>query len=261
MAQINFDLIASGNNSTNFSVDFFSLKNDGDVATVRFMHDTTDSFELLTTHDITFNGKYRKVNCIRNPQEPFENCPLCAKGEKVSQRIFIHLIQYIQDEAGRIIGLPKIWERPASYAYKLKNLMDEYGNLSNYVFKIKRNGAKGSRDTSYDIMFCNPAMYDETKYPKIDNAFDNYKVLGGIVMDKSFEEILEFVNTGSFPEVKKENSLETVQEIVNHFENKYYNTIPVENNPTSSTTAKVYNEFTPNTTQATTQIISRPVRY
>ena len=258
MAQITFNTINSNSTNTfNNNVGFFSLKNDGDVATVRFMHDTTDSFELLTTHDETVNGKYRKINCIRNPQEPFENCPLCAKGEKVSQRIFIHLVQYVQDETGRIVGLPKIWERPASYAYKLKNLIDEYGNLSNYVFKIKRNGAKGSRETSYDIMFCNPAMYDESNYPKIPDAFDNYKVLGGIVMDKNFQELLEFVNTGNFPEVKKDNNTETVREVVNHFENKYFNTIPVENTPTLPTTAKVYDEFTPNTTQT----ISRPVRY
>ena len=85
MAQLNFNNIQlSDNNNTQLSnVSFFSLKNDNDEAIVRFAHDSVDSFELLTTHDISYNGKFRKINCIRTPKEPLENCPLCASGKDV----------------------------------------------------------------------------------------------------------------------------------------------------------------------------------
>lgn len=215
MAQINFNNIQSSDNSTSNSVGFFQLKNDGDEAIVRFAHDTVDSFELLTTHDVSYNGKFRKVNCVRNPQEPLENCPLCAKGQKISQRIFIHLVQYVQDETGKIVALPKVWDRPVTYAYKLKSLIEEYGPLTDSVFKIKRHGAAGSRETSYDILFCNPAMYDSNIYPKNFNAFDNYKSLGVIVMDKSFDELLTFATTGVFPETPKtEQNVTTTPNVV-----------------------------------------------
>lgn len=206
MAQVNFNSIQLTESSpiNNNSVGFFSLKNDGDTAVVRFMHDNVSSFELYTVHNILVaDNRYRKINCLREPEEPFDKCPLCAAGEKVQQRFFIHLIQYVQDENGRIIGLPKVWERSATYAHKLKNLIDEYGPLSDCVFKIRRNGVARSMDTSYDIMFCNPNMYNLEQYPKNFEAFSNYRALGGIVMNKTFDEIVTYLNTGEFPAVER----------------------------------------------------------
>ena len=217
MAQIDFNSIQTESNGN--SVGFFSLKGDGDEAIVRFAHDSVQSFELITAHDISLNGKFRKANCIRDPKEPIENCPLCASGKKVQQRIFIHLIQYVQDENGNIVILPKVWDRPISYAYKLKSLMDEYGTLTESIFKIKRHGAAGSRETSYDILFCNPSMYDVNKYVKDFSAFDTYKALGSVVLDKSFDELLTYLNTGNFPEVKKE-------EHTNNYNNQQVNVVP-----------------------------------
>ena len=187
MAQIDFNSIHTGESSTQFSnsVDFFSLKNDGDTAIVRFMHDSTDTFELLTVHDITLNDKYRKANCIRQPNEPLENCPLCATGKRVQQRFFIHLIQYVQDSNGNIIGIPKVWERPASYMQILANLFAEYGPLKDNVFKVKRSGARGDMQTSYSIMFSNPTIYNEQLYPKDFSAFENHSPLGTAIIDKN----------------------------------------------------------------------------
>lgn len=210
MAQVNFNSIQLNENRAPINsnnVEFFSLKNDGDTALVRFMHDDVFSFELYTVHNITTKeGKFRKINCLRNPEDSFDKCPLCEAGERVQQRFFIHLIQYVQDETGRIVGLPKVWERSATYAHKLKSLMDEYGPLSDCIFKIKRNGVAGSRDTSYDIMFCNPAAYNLEQYPKNFEAFNNYKALGGIVMDKNFEEIITYLETGDFPASERNNT-------------------------------------------------------
>ena len=152
MSKISYEQINSNDRNGSFKVGFFGLKNDGDKATVRILHDSTDSFDLVTTHQIELNGKYRRVNCIRTPKEPLNVCPFCQNGVKIQQRMYIHLLEYSkQDENGKFIPEAKTWERSASYAATIKNLIDEYGPLSDCVFNIRRSGAAGSMDTTYSI--------------------------------------------------------------------------------------------------------------
>lgn len=256
MAKINFNEINSNENVSNASVGFFSLKNDGDEAIVRIMHDSTDTFELLTTHPIQIGNKYRRVNCIRDPRDSMDNCPICKSGGKVQQRFYIHLIQYVKDENGNIIPQAKIWERSASYAVTIKNLIDEYGPLSDCIFKIRRNGEAGSMTTSYSILYGNPQVYRQELYPKDSSLFENYSVVGSAVMDKNFEELSEFVATGEFPQ-RKNNQ-------------KDVNDYPVrDNTPTYPTSNQAYSQvpdrqisansnMNQDIQQSTTQ---RPVRY
>lgn len=206
MAKINFDQISAGNDGSNFQVGFFNLKNDGDEAIVRIMHDNTASFDLVTTHPIQIGNRYRRVNCIRDPRDPIDNCPLCKSGAKVQQRFYIHLIQYVKDEQGNIIPQAKIWERSASYAVTIKNLIDEYGPLSDCIFKIRRNGEAGSMNTTYSILFGNPQVYRPEFYPKDESLFEGYSVVGSAVMDKNFDEIAEFIATGEFPATQQSNA-------------------------------------------------------
>lgn len=207
MAQVSFDVASSmqDNNSTQYSnnVEFFNLANDGDEAIVRFMHDDVSSFNILTVHNVQVGGKYRKVNCIRQPQEPTDMCPLCASGNNISNRFFIHLLVYTQDASGNIVCKPQVWERGFNYATRLKSLLDEYGPLSNELFKVKRKGAKGSMDTTYDILYCNPKIYNNESYPINSDAFNNYNELGTIVMNKDAVAMNTFIATGSFPEVQQ----------------------------------------------------------
>lgn len=206
MAQIRFEDIKDvGLNSGNQNkVGFFSLKNDGDEAIVRIMHDSTDSFEIVSTHQIEVNGKFRRINCCRSPYDPIENCPICAIGKNVQSRFFIHLIQYTIGEGGMVVCEPKVWERPASFANTIKNLITNYGPLSNSIFKVKRNGAARSTDTTYDLMYMPPQQYPEAIYKKVTDAFDGYSVIGTIVMDKRPADIIAFLQTGNFPMPKKE---------------------------------------------------------
>ena len=205
MAKISFDQINSNNDGSGFQVGFFSLKNDGDEAVVRIMHDNTASFDIVTTHPIQIGNKYRRVNCIRDPRDPMDNCPLCKSGAKVQQRFYIHLIQYVKDDNGNIIPQAKIWERSASYAVTIKNLIDEYGPLSDCIFKIRRSGEAGSMNTTYSIMFGNPQVYRPEFYPKDESLFKDYSVVGSAVMDKNFEELAEFIATGEFPQRQQNN--------------------------------------------------------
>lgn len=219
-------------------VGFFSLKNDGDVAVVRIMHDTTDDFDIESLHEVKVDGKFRKISCLRNSvYDDVEKCPLCAGGYEVKHKFFIHLIEYVQDATtGKITALPKVWERPLSYATELKALLLNYGPLSNSLFKIQRNGAAGDMKTKYNIMYCPPAMYPDNVYPKLANPFKDYNVLGTVVWDKTKEELTQFLVSGAFP------TKSTTNNISNNVSNNASNNMMGVPTNTPSVTPNVYTE-------------------
>lgn len=209
MGQISFEEASKSIDSTtngNIKVGFFALKNDGDEAVVRFMHDSTDTFDIVAVHPIQLDGKFRKVNCIRDARDPINKCPLCENGTKLENKFFIHLIQYDRDQSGNIVPSAKVWERSLKYARDLATLINEYGPLSDCIFKVKRCGASGSMDTTYQIMYASPQVYRPELYPKRPELFEGFKVIGTVVMDKTFAEISEYVNTGKFPTKQQNNA-------------------------------------------------------
>lgn len=194
----------------NFSVGFFSLKNDGEEAIVRIMCDSMSDLEIMTVHPVTVGASAfpnRQVNCLRDPRDPLEMCPLCAAGEKVRQKVFIRMIQY---DPFTKEGKPVVWDRVASvFAPKIKSFLDNYGPLSHIMCKIIRHGT--GKSTQYDIVpNINPMEFNETNYPIPENAFEDFTVLGRMVMDKNAEEIMQFMRTGAFPE-NKNNAIQQNQ--------------------------------------------------
>lgn len=253
---MSFDTAVSSMNTdtsnNNGRIGIFSLKNDGDEAIVRIMHDNVNDFDILTTHPITLGGKFRSINCIREPRDPMDNCPLCKNGTKVQSRIFIHMIQYVTNEQGQIEAKPVVWERSISYATKLKNDIDEYGPLSNCIFKIRRNGKAGDMQTTYDMRLGNPSMYNEANYPKIADAFKNYTACGTIVLDKTFEEISTYVATGTFPEAKKNDTTSNIP-------NSNVPNVDTPRNGWTSSNTNAYGGYTTGAPSA--EVPSRPTRY
>ena len=201
MAKQTYADVNTSSGSGNYRVGYFGI-NDGQEAVVRFVINSTDDFEIYTVHPITVGqSSYpnRRVSCLRaNPKtDPISDCPLCARGEKVQQRMYIKMIQYV-NENGQIVPKAVVWDRPAySYAPQLKSYLDNYGPLTNIVCKIVRHGS--GLDTKYDIIpNLNPQIFNEHLYPKDFSDFDKYNVLGTIVMNKSFDEINQFIQTGQF---------------------------------------------------------------
>lgn len=238
MAQISFDVakqLAETQNSGGNSVSFFTLKNDGDEALVRILYDNTSEFEIFAVHEVEvpINGskRRRKISCLRNPQDSIDMCPLCAAGNSTKNSFFIKMLQYTQNEQGQIQVTPVIWERSISYATKLKNLLDEYGPLSDCIFKIKRSGAAGSRDTTYEFFFGNPKMYPNEVFVKDTSGFDNYKILGTLVQDRTYDDIMTFVNAGNFP---VPNSSSTSQVTAPAYTPKGDTSVPFEVGPSIS---------------------------
>ena len=147
MAQVNFETAQQIEESRprggSGSFEFFNLKNDGDQAVVRFMYTDLSDFDIFTVHNVTINGKYRKVSCIRDPHDATEACPLCASGNSISNRFYIKMLEYRVNGQGQVEIHPVVWDRSMSYASKLKSMLEEYGPLEDCLFKVKRNGAAG----------------------------------------------------------------------------------------------------------------------
>lgn len=200
MAKFNyqeFQQVEQLSNTMN-QVSFFGLKNNRDEAIVRFAFDNLDQLEFVTVHNVSVNGKYRKANCIRESlSDPVDNCPLCKAGVPLQQRVFLKMIQYNMDDRdqnGRPSYSAKVWERSANFAKTLQTYINEYGNLSDYVFKIVRNGNAGDMKTTYDIMPCMPQLYPTELYAKDFSAFENYSVVGTIVIDEDFAGLQQIQN-------------------------------------------------------------------
>ena len=172
-------------------VGYFSLKDDGDEAVVRFAYDSPDEFDIMTTHQTQIDGRFRRVNCLRDFNEPVDKCPMCKAGVPIQQRFYIKLIEYVMDENGEIEVVPKVWERPTSYVTILNNLFIEYEDIKDFVFKIKRSGKKGSLQTTYSILPANQKIYNESRYEKDFSGFEGYNVLGSALLNWDAEKMKE----------------------------------------------------------------------
>lgn len=166
---------------------FFSLKNDKDVATVRFMYNTIDDVDGFAVHEVEIDGRRRYINCLREYNEPIENCPLCAAKNRVLAKLFVRLY----DEESQEV---KIWDRGKTFFSKLASLTARYNPLVSTPFEIERNGKKGETSTTYET-FALP-----TDDITLDDLPEATNLLGTFILDKTFEELEFFVDKGYFEE-------------------------------------------------------------
>lgn len=197
-----------------FKVNFFNgLKNDGDEIIVRFAYESPKDFVLNTVHRVkgkTNDGKdaYRSISCLReDANSPISKCPLCEANEKIALKFFVKFIEYTKDEAGNVTHKSVIWERPASFARTLVSKLEEAIEMgvyapgtpiSNIVFKIKRRGAKGSLQTTYDIIPTNPIVFKPEIYVPDFSDFEGYKESGSAYLEKTYDEMVTFLEDGIF---------------------------------------------------------------
>ena len=205
MARISYDEFVASSQSQQTQVNtttqshptwvkYFSLKNDGDEAIVRFMYNDPSELDICDIHTIKGVAFDTKYSCLRSPKDPLENCPLCKAGVKTDRRVYLKMLQYFPDGNGGIRVEPRVWERSPRYVATIKTLMDEYAPICDYVFKVKRSGAAGSTQTTYTILPCNPTVYTTNVYKKEDALFANYHVIGSTVVEKSYDELIEIAN-------------------------------------------------------------------
>lgn len=165
---------------------YFSLKDDGDTAKIRFLINNINDLQGVAVHEVQVGDKKIDVECLRAYNEPIENCPLCAANYKQNAKLFIP----IYDEGSKE---SKIWTRGRTFFNKLSSLCARYNPLVSTSFEIERIGKKGDTNTTYET------------YPgNTDNAriedFPEINAEGICFQTKTYEELEHYLKTGVFPE-------------------------------------------------------------
>lgn len=176
-----------GNNGS-----WFSLKNHGDVATVQFMYDTYDDLDIFLTHKVDVDGKERHVNCLREYGDPIDVCPFCAAGIPAKSAMFVSMYNHDTQEVN-------IWERGKQFRKTLESLFNRYSPLSNYVFEIERNGAKGDQKTQYGVFPVDTPPQDISDVQKPE-------FIGSVILDKTAEDMDHYLAYGKFEDKDSDNS-------------------------------------------------------
>lgn len=208
----------SGEAGSSTKIGFFKLKNDGDEALVRINVRSLDDLMFTTVHQLGAAQKWMKVSCLNPVGSYFDSCPLCAAVSsgakdigKASKKVYVQMLVSYKDAATQTFSaaIPVIWERPAGFSREVANLLNDYGDLTTRVFKVTRNGAAGSMQTTYSISYI--PLYDKPESVSTDfSAFANFNIAKHSFWEKTAGEIGVFLNTGSFPEVNRQASAPAV---------------------------------------------------
>ena len=167
---------------------YFSLKDDKDVATVRFMYNSVDDVTGYAVHQVEIDGKKRYVNCLREYNQPKDVCPFCKANMFTTAKLFIPVYNVDDDKV-------QMWERGKKFIAQISGICARYGTPSvvAHKFEIERNGKKGDTSTTYGIYEIDK---DETTLEDLPEAADP---LGTVILDKSAEDMEYFLDNESFP--------------------------------------------------------------
>lgn len=160
MAKINIK--DSGKYSSNGG-DFLQLKDDGDVAKVRFLYDDPDGGDLdyYLVHKVKIGDKERYVACNAVDDEGHmhtDDCPLCKAGKKPQEKLFLQCV----DESD---GTLKVWERGKNFVATVVSFLNRYGSLVAQPIEIERHGKKGDTNTTYQLFACQADNAKLEDYP------------------------------------------------------------------------------------------------
>ena len=168
---------------------YFSLKNDRDIATVRFLYNSADDVEGYAVHEVEIDGKKRYVNCLREYNQPIDDCPFCKARKFQVAKLWIPLYNEDEDKV-------QVWERGKKFFNKLSSVLSrcDADPICSQTFEIERNGKPKDTQTTYEIY--------QTKDKPDDTVLDDFdmpNILGGIVLDKSAEDMEFYLEEGYFP--------------------------------------------------------------
>ena len=168
---------------------YFSLKNDRDVATVRFLYNTADDVEGYAVHEVEIDGKKRYVNCLREYNQPIDDCPFCKARKYQVAKLFIPMYNVDEEKV-------QVWERGKKFFNKLSSVLSrcDADPICSQTFEIERNGKAGDTQTTYEIY--------QTKDKPDDFTLDDCEepmIFGRIVLDKSAEDMEFYLEEGYFP--------------------------------------------------------------
>lgn len=189
MAKFNMDEVEHYQSKGEGNTGFFKLVKDKDVAAVRFLYNSADDIEGFSCHQVEVGDKKRYVNCLRTYRDPIDDCPLCKSGNKPQAKLFIPL--YNEDDKQS-----QIWERGSKFFAKISGVCSRYGRkpIVSQIFEVERNGKPHDTQTTYEIYRTD----DEADDKKIED-FEMPKILGGLVIDATAEDMEYYLDNGEFP--------------------------------------------------------------
>ena len=165
---------------------YFSLKDDGDTARIRFLINDINDLQGVATHSIQVGDRTIDVECLRAYNEPIENCPLCAANYKQDAKLFIPVYDEDAKES-------KIWSRGKRFFQKISSLCSRFNPLVSTVFEVERVGKKGDTSTTYETYNISSDNKQIQDFPEINAEGTCFQV-------KTFEELEKYLQTGEFDE-------------------------------------------------------------
>lgn len=174
-------------------VKFFTLKDDGDSCRIRILYETTADVDGRTIHRVeTSPGKSRNIDCLRaHYDDPYDMCPLCTHpNESVRGTQFKMWIPVYSVDTEEVM----LWDRSGKFWEKvLMPLMVKYGEpFCGNIFTVVRHGRAGDSNTTYELIH---EGVDETT---LDDFDEIPSAEGVFFLEKTFDEMKKFVETGSF---------------------------------------------------------------
>ena len=168
---------------------YFSLKGDGDSAVVRFLYNDVDDVEGYAVHEVEIDGKKKYVNCLREYNQPLDDCPFCKARKPQLAKLFVPLYNEDEDKV-------QIWERGKKFFQKISGICSRYNKAPIYqqTFEIVRNGKPGDTQTTYEIY--------RTDEPADDSSLSEYdmpEILGTTILDKSADDMEFYLDNEYFP--------------------------------------------------------------
>lgn len=206
MARFNHKEADNYSTNTGNGASFFSLKDDKDVAKVILLYESVEDVDGFAVHrHIVNDSQYeRNINCLREYNEPVDNCPFCQNMDKLYTKVYVTLYNLDTQQV-------EVWERSKNIFGKLSSLNSRYGELFNNVFEIERSGKKGDMKTTYEFY-----QTKSLDFESLDEVLEEYnieipKILGTFIIDKNYGECVEFLETGEFPKTENNSYKEEPQ--------------------------------------------------
>lgn len=198
MAKLNIK--NAGKYTNNGGSEYFTLKDDGDTARVRFLYEDPDGADIdfFLVHQVEIDGKRRYVACNAVDDEGRmhkDDCPLCKAGNRPQEKLFLQLYDEDEDKV-------KIWERGKNFIPKIVSFINRYGSLVKQAFDIERHGKKGDTGTTYEL-YALPADNGT-----LEDFPEKQELEGGLIIKASAEEMYDILD-GTF---KQGNKKEEPQE-------------------------------------------------
>lgn len=174
---------------------FFSIQNDKETKQVRFMYETLDDIEGTSVHKVEVNGKDRYVNCLREYNQPIDDCPFCREHYPVQARLFIPIYNIEEDSV-------QIWDRGKTMFQTLTGQCsrhcDDKTHICNNIFDVERQGKPKDKKTQYAIYYVDK---DDTELEDLPEA---PHIIGGFVLDKTADDMEYYLENGEFPPTEDE---------------------------------------------------------